>query len=125
MPQKFTAWLRQPTTIAGLAGLVATAAGAIAHVVTHDTTLALGVASIAGSAIAIAMPDNSTERTSVERLVSDTVTALVTRHFASKVPLLTADALAAVQAALSPATTPIAVSVATAAPVVGPASTHA
>ncbi len=118
MIPKFTSWLHQPTTIAGLAGLVATAAGTIAHILTHDTTLALGAASIAGSAVAIAMPDNSAERTSIERLVSDSVTAVVTKHIASAVPLLATDALAALQAANSLATTTTAVAVASTTPAV-------
>lgn len=125
MFSKFKTWLRQPTTIAGVAGLVATAAGSIAHVLTHDSTLALAAASIAGSAVAIAMPDNAAERTSIERLVSDSVTAVVTKHIASAVPLLATDVLAAVQAATSSADTAGAVTIATASPATNPTRTRA
>lgn len=112
-------WLKQPSTVTGMAGLATTIVWAIAHVTTHDTTIAIAAAGVAGSAVAIALPDNSAAKSSVEKLVTDAVQATVQHRVAAAIPTLAADALAAVQAMTQPAPAPapaVAVAVAQQAP---------
>lgn len=94
--------LKQPSTILGIAGIVGTAAATIAHVLTHDMALAVGVATVAGSIVHVLMPDNSGAQSSVEKLVTDAVTAVATKKLAAAIPLLVSDAMGVV-ATLTPA----------------------
>jgi hypothetical protein len=95
--------LKQPTTILGVAGLVGTTAGTIAHVLTHDMALAVGVATVAGSIVHILMPDNSGAQSSIEKLVTDAVTAGAQKRLAAAMPLLIQDGMAVVASLAAPA----------------------
>jgi hypothetical protein len=52
---KFTPWLRQPTTIAGAATLF----GALSAILSHQLTAAQGIPLLAGALGGIVLPDNS------------------------------------------------------------------
>src|ERR1700723_69229 len=106
--------LKQPSTILGIAGLIGTTAGTIAHILTRDMALSVGVATIAGSIVHIVMPDNSGAQSSIEKLVTDAVTAAAQKKLAAALPMLVQDGLAVVTA-LTPA--PVVVAPVTAAAV--------
>lgn len=89
---------KQPSTILGIAGLIGTTAGTIAHILTRDMALSVGVATIAGSIVHIVMPDNSGAQSSIEKLVTDAVTAGAQKRLAAAMPLLIQDGLAVVNA---------------------------
>ncbi len=59
-------WLRQPTTIAGISGLVAT----IAALATRQLTLAQALPLLAGASVSMALPDNTGARQAAETLAS-------------------------------------------------------
>lgn len=59
------AWLRQPTTIGGLSGLVA----AISALVTGQLTGAQALPIIAGALVSMALPDNTAARQTAEAIV--------------------------------------------------------
>lgn len=98
----FNAWRKQPTTILGIAGIVGTVSGYVAHVLTHDITATTAVGLSAASIVHIAMPDNSAAPTSVEKLAVDAVTAIATRKLSASIPLLFGDAVAVAQAVQTP-----------------------
>lgn len=104
---------KQPSTILGIAGLIGTTAGTIAHVLTRDMALSVGVATIAGSIVHIIMPDNSGAQSSVEKLVSDAVTAAAQKKLSDALPLLIQDGLAVVNAIAAPAPVPVPVTTTT------------
>jgi hypothetical protein len=64
------AWLRQPTTIAGISGLVAT----IAALLTAQLSWAQALPLLAGAAVSMALPDNTSARQQAEALVSQIAT---------------------------------------------------
>lgn len=99
----FNAWRKQPTTILGIAGIVGTVSGYIAHALAHDITVTTAVGLSAASIVHIAMPDNSAAPSSVEKLAVDAVTAIATQKLAASIPLLVGDAVAVAQAVQAPA----------------------
>ncbi len=62
-------FLRQPTTIAGISGLVTT----FVAVTTHQMDIGAAVPIVAGSITAILMPDNTGAKTAVQSLATDVV----------------------------------------------------
>lgn len=94
-----SAWLKQPSTITGLAAFAGAAATAVAGILTHSTDLAAGIGAIAFAAVHVALPDNTTEAASVQKLVSDAVHAAVEKRLAASLPQLVSDVSAVVAAA--------------------------
>ncbi|MFI4982710.1 MAG: hypothetical protein ACHQIO_20355 [Nevskiales bacterium] len=92
------AWLRQPTTVTGIAALIATAAGAVAQYLTGQATFAASAGGIAFAVTHLAMNDNSAAPSSVQKLVVDAVTAATQKHIVAALPQLVVDGLAAAQA---------------------------
>ena len=90
--------LVQPTTVMGIATAIGSIAMIVAHVLTHDTTIAMAAGGAAGSLMAIFLPDNSTAKSSVEKLVSDAVSAAVQKRIMSALPALIADGMSVVSA---------------------------
>jgi len=90
--------LVQPTTVMGIATAVGSIAMIVAHVLTHDTTITMAAGGAAGSLMAIFLPDNSTAKSSVEKLVSDAVSAAVQKRIMSALPMLIADGMSVVSA---------------------------
>lgn len=64
---KLTGWLRQPSTIAGLSGLVAI----VCALLTGQIDWAQAAPLIAGAAVSIAMPDNTGARQAAQTLARD------------------------------------------------------
>jgi putative flippase GtrA len=62
--KSFAAWLKQPTTILGLSGLLTT----LSAVLDHQITIANAVPFIVGSAVSMLLPDNSTVKNDAESL---------------------------------------------------------
>ena len=105
-----TEYLKQPTTILGIAGFVGAVSTAVAHYLTGDVNASALLGVVIASAVHVVMPDNSGAPSSVEKLVTDAVTAAAQKRLAAAMPLLVSDgmnALAAFQAAQqSPALPP-------------------
>lgn len=97
-------FLAQPSTILGLGTAAATIAGLIAHAITHDITVSAAAGGAAFALVHVALPDNSAAQTSIEKLTSDAVTAIVQKKLAASLPLLFTDGVAVAQA-FAPATT--------------------
>jgi hypothetical protein len=117
---KLTDWLKQPSTITGIAAFVGTAAGLIAHYLTHDATLSVTVGGLVYGAVHVVVPDNTAAASSAEKLVTDAVNAIVQKKVAAMVPQLAADAFALFNAVSgTPAAAPPAASATSAAPTVG------
>lgn len=111
------AWMKQPTTVTGIAGFMATLAYAAAHLVSHDMPVATVLAGVAASLTAMILPDNSAAKTSIEQLVQDSVTAAANQHLAAALPALVQDAVAVVRSVSAvPATSPAVAPGAAAAP---------
>lgn len=110
------AWLAQPSTILGFGMAGATISGIVAHLATGSLTWTAGAAGIAGALIHIVMPDNSAAQTSIERLATDAITAIVQKKLTLALPTLFADAVA-VEQAVTVTTTPVAAPVAAPIPV--------
>jgi hypothetical protein len=64
------AWLRQPTSVAGLA----TVSGALSGLATGAMPLRVALPVIAGGVVAVFVPDNTTAVKDVQQVVSDTET---------------------------------------------------
>lgn len=97
------AWLSQPSTILGLGTFGATVSGLVAHVLTHDTTVSVAAGTAAFALVHVILPDNSAAASSVEKLVTDAVTAAAQQKLASALPGLIQDGLAVVGAISVPA----------------------
>jgi len=95
--------LKQPSTILGIAGVISTISATVAHVLTHDTTITLAAGVIAGSIVHIAMPDNTGAQSSIEKLVTDAVTAAAQKRLAAAMPMLVQDGLAVMASFTAPA----------------------
>lgn len=96
-------WLAQPTTITGIGTAAATISGLVAHVLTGDTTVSAAAGAAAYALVHVALPDNSAAASSVEKLVTDAVTAAAQRKLAAALPGLTQDGLAVVNSIAVPA----------------------
>jgi hypothetical protein len=93
--QKIKAWLRQPTTIHGLAVILGGGAAAVAHLVGGNSVVD-GISAVAlYAATNVVVSDNSADIRPVEKLIEDAVTAVVTRRIAQELPQLAADVEAA------------------------------
>ena len=64
-------WSRQPTTVAGFSGLVATVAGAVSGGLKWQAIVPL----VAGSLAALVLPDNAGARTTVQTVTADLIAA--------------------------------------------------
>lgn len=96
-------WLRQPTTVLGLGTLGGTVTAAMAHyAIGGNAALSLGVGSIAFAMVHLVVNDNSVAPSKVETLVTDAVTAIVSKNLAAALPGLLKDGMA-VATALQPA----------------------
>jgi len=108
MTSRIKDWLRQPTTIHGIGVVAATAAGIGAYYATGNPMTAAALAGSAFGVIATLMNDTSTDKSRVEALVSDAVTAVATQRLGPMLPQLVADASRALQpdsASANPTTT--------------------
>lgn len=105
------AWLATPSTILGCGMAAGTISGILAHVATGNLTWTFGAAGIVGALVHIAMPDNSAAQTSIEKLATDAITAIVQKRLTAALPTLFADA-AAVEQAVVTTTTAVAAPVA-------------
>ena len=90
------AWLMQPSTVHGLGVAAGTIAGLVAHAITHDATWSAAIGGSAYALVHVAVPDNTGAQSSVEKLVSDTVTAVVQKRIADAIPLLFQDSMAVI-----------------------------
>ncbi|MGA9865254.1 MAG: hypothetical protein WBQ75_02315 [Acetobacteraceae bacterium] len=104
MNSRIRGWLRQPTTIHGIGVLTATAVGIGAYYVTGSPVTAAGLAGSAFGVIATLMNDANADKSRVEALVSDAVTAIATQHLGPMLPQLATDASRALRpdAAVTP-----------------------
>lgn len=86
-------WLRQPTTITGIASLLGVAAGVAGHVLTGDMTAAAAAGAIAFAGTHMLVDDN-TKAAAVQTLVTDGVNAAISGHLRDRLPTLLKDAVA-------------------------------
>lgn len=90
------AWLMQPSTIHGLGVAVGTIAGLVAHAITHDATWSAAIGGSSYALMHVVLPDNSAAQSSVEKLVSDTVSAVAQKKLAEAMPTLIQEGMAVV-----------------------------
>jgi hypothetical protein len=93
-------FLRQPTTVLGIAVLAGAASGVGTWFAAHSIIEAQGVGGAIAGAILVAMQDNSGDRSSVEKLVSDAIVAVATRRLT---PAIIADVQQVFAAPTAPA----------------------
>lgn len=91
MNAKFARWIKQPTTINGLAAAATAVVGATAQALTHNASLSAPIALAAGGLVAVLLPDNSAEVKPVETFVTDTFNAAVAGALRQRLPLLLGD----------------------------------
>ena len=116
------AWLATPSTILGIGVAGATISGLVAHAMTGSISWTFGAAGIVGALVHIVLPDNSAAQTSIEKLATDAITAVVQKKLTAALPTLFADAVAVEQAVVV-APVPVIAPAAPAAPVpVAPAA---
>lgn len=92
----FKKWLRQPSTIDGIGYVVGVAAASVAQVLTHQNLMSVAIGTVAKAFVHLAINDASAEApadNSIEKLVTDTVTAIAQKKVAAAMPALTADVL--------------------------------
>lgn len=87
-------WIKQPTTIHGIAALVTSVVGATAQVLTHEASISAPVALAVGGLVALLLPDSTAEVKPVEQFVTDTVNAAVAGAVRQRLPILLSDASA-------------------------------
>ena len=68
---KFAAWMQQPTSVAGVSGLVGVAVG----VATHQLSPLQAAVPLAAALVAILLPDNTQARADVVRLATEIIAA--------------------------------------------------
>lgn len=90
----WSAWLRQPTTITGLAACAATGAAAGVYAATRSPADAGLAAGAVFSLLHVAIDDNSALPRDVAQLAIDAATAAASRRIAGAAPGLFADGLA-------------------------------
>jgi hypothetical protein len=93
----FQMWVRQPTTIAGLAALVGSIGGAVAHFWAGEPVSGATVGGLVASAVLLFVNDNTVAK-NAGTLVTDAVDAAVSRHFNDRMPTLINDAVVLEQA---------------------------
>lgn len=86
------AYLKQPTTIHGIAYLAATVAAVGTYFLTKSVPEAATVFGGIIGVVNVGMPDNSALPTDVEKLVVDALTAAAQKKFADAIPTVMADA---------------------------------
>lgn len=114
----FLSWLRQPTTILGLAGV----AGTGTSMVMGQITVAEAVPLLVGSAVGLLVPDNSSAKNQAMMVAAQAITAATT-HNPAAVRALVGSAAMAFEPVLQSIVTPetvseVAQTVARAAPIV-------
>ena len=97
------AWLRQPTSIAGLAGIAGTLTGVASHALTWELAAPL----LVGGAIALLIPESPKARADGEHLAVDALAAVASRSPAA-IAVAVGDAVQ-VAADLAPAVTTVTV----------------
>lgn len=98
-------FFRQPTTVLGIAVLAGAASGVGTYLATHSVIEAQGVGGAIAGAVLMAMQDNSADKSSVEKLVSDAIVAVATRRLT---PAIIADVQQVLTAPTAPAPAPVA-----------------
>ena len=96
-----TAWLRQGTTILGIATLV----GLVAAVVAKQVTLAQAVPTAVGAAVAIALPQRTDAQAAAKQAATDAVAAVNARGTGTTALTLGADLVTL--AGMLPDSTPV------------------
>jgi hypothetical protein len=66
------AWMRQPTSVAGISGVI----GTLFAIVLHQVSWAQAIPLLTGSLISILLPDNAAAKASAEGLSQDLVAKL-------------------------------------------------
>lgn len=84
----------QPSTVVGIASAIGTVAGAVAHVLTKDMSIATASGVCVASVVAVIVPDNTALARDTATLAKDAVTAVVQRKLAERLPELFADGTA-------------------------------
>lgn len=111
---KITAWLKQPTTINGLGALAATLVMGAVYLVTRNSVYTGMAGTLTFGILHVAVNDNSTEPSDVEKLAIDAAQALITKKITAAIPTLLADVTAVAKdmtapaAPVTPPTTPAA-----------------
>ena len=97
------AWIRKPTNVIGISSGI----GIVAHMIAQATAGQIGwpvaIGGIAFSIVCVAIPDNSGAQSSVEKLVTDAVTAAMQKKVSAAIPSLVQDGMAVFTAFTAPA----------------------
>lgn len=111
MNANFTNWLRQPSTVVGIAAAIATVAHTLAAAITHQMSWPVALGGAVFALAAMGLPDNSAAQRSARQLTEDLVTAAVRHRLAQAAPELLGDGASLVQAiaAAAPKAAPVAV----------------
>lgn len=96
MSFSFVSWLRQPTTIAGLATFVGVAAHTAASALTHQASWSVALGGIVAAAVLVAIPDNTAAAADARREAVDVATAVLNKRLVQMAPQLFADTAALV-----------------------------
>lgn len=97
-----SAWVRQPSTITGLATAVATIVGGAVYYVTASPSETLAAVGVVFSVVHIGINDNSALPSDVEQLAIDAATAAAGRKLADAIPKLFADTAAVAKDVAAP-----------------------
>jgi putative NADH-flavin reductase len=97
-----SAWVRQPSTITGLASAAATIVGGAVYHFTASPAQSLASVGIVFSAFHVAINDNSALPSDVEKLAIDAATAAASKKLAAAIPALFADAGAVMKDVAAP-----------------------
>jgi len=84
-------WLKQPTTIHGIAGAAGLTVAYGAYYVTRSPEIAIAAGGYTANAVCMAINDNSADKNSVEKLITDGINAVVAKHVNEMLPQLGAD----------------------------------
>ncbi len=100
---KIKSWLRQPTTIHGIAVVVGGCAAAAAHLFGGTPWVDGACAVTLYAATNVLVSDNSADVRPMERLVEDAATAIVSKRIAQSLPALIVDVQGALTSLAPPA----------------------
>lgn len=89
--------LFQPSTITGIATLIAALGGGVVMWTTKDVSLAAGLGAFVFGVVHIMLPDNTSAPTTLEKLITDTLTAAAQHRLMAAVPVLVADVAASMK----------------------------
>ena len=73
---KLSAWLRQPTTVAGISALL----GTVVAVLLGQVSLVAAVPLVAGAAVSMVLPDNSVARRQASTVAQEIVAQLAQKE---------------------------------------------